>query len=391
MKLLLCYVDEIIIVRRWKIIKKILLGLLLSAMMLFPNVAQAHKFTEYGQTYSDVHHMDPNYDVIDYLTYIGVIKGTGNGQFHPQRHVTNRQVALMLVRALRQHNMVFYDNPGYQDVKVYDDGYKEIAIATTLGIFPKEKYFYPNQPITREGMARALTRAFQLSTNTAHNFKDVPSSYWAHQYISTLAAHNITTGYSDGTFRPKQALTRSQFAAFVARALVPDIRPSNKQIGYNQGLMPNPNLTYQSFVRGDTWHYAGMDQWDLTTKKSPTTEQWVTMGRDDTGKVKRLYEETPSSFTSYAYDTMEFPYPLYTGKRWSSGNGTPGVTITYIITTTQGIAVLPHAIYTDVVVVNLEYRTDYGDYMPQTLWFAKGRGLIRAMIGDGYSFYEEAE
>ena len=65
--------------------------------------------------------------------------------------------------------------------------------------------------------------------------------------------------------------------------------------------------------------------------------------------------------------------------------------MTYIITTTQGIAVLPHAIYTDVVVVNLEYRTDYGDYMPQTLWFAKGRGLIRAMIGDGYSFYEEAE
>ncbi|WP_430867537.1 S-layer homology domain-containing protein [Demequina aurantiaca] len=48
-------------------------------------------------------------------------------------------------------------------------------------------------------------------------FSDVPSSHQFRTEISWLSAQGITTGYSDGTFRPKSAVTREAFAAFLYR------------------------------------------------------------------------------------------------------------------------------------------------------------------------------
>jgi len=50
-------------------------------------------------------------------------------------------------------------------------------------------------------------------------FPDVPTSHWAFQYVEALAASGITQGYSDGTFRPTNPVTRAQMATFLARAL----------------------------------------------------------------------------------------------------------------------------------------------------------------------------
>ena len=50
-------------------------------------------------------------------------------------------------------------------------------------------------------------------------FSDVSTTMQFFPYIEALAASGITTGYSDGTFRPNQAVTRGQMAAFLARAL----------------------------------------------------------------------------------------------------------------------------------------------------------------------------
>lgn len=49
-------------------------------------------------------------------------------------------------------------------------------------------------------------------------FSDVPSGYWARNYISQLAQRNIVAGFTDGSFRPQQPVTRSQFAAMVGKA-----------------------------------------------------------------------------------------------------------------------------------------------------------------------------
>ncbi len=50
-------------------------------------------------------------------------------------------------------------------------------------------------------------------------FSDVPTSYWAFQYIEALAASGITVGCTPSTYCPEDPVTRAQMAVFLAKAL----------------------------------------------------------------------------------------------------------------------------------------------------------------------------
>jgi hypothetical protein len=62
------------------------------------------------------------------------------------------------------------------------------------------------------------TRTISPAPATA-TFPDVPTSFWAFQYVEALAASGITQGQPDGNFHPTDPVTRAQMAAFLARAL----------------------------------------------------------------------------------------------------------------------------------------------------------------------------
>lgn len=47
------------------------------------------------------------------------------------------------------------------------------------------------------------------------DFTDVPETYWAYGVISAAKRAGVMTGYSDGTFRPEQAITRAEVASIV--------------------------------------------------------------------------------------------------------------------------------------------------------------------------------
>ena len=80
--------------------------------------------------------------------------------------------------------------------------------------------FHPTDPVTRDQMAVFMQRAMQLS-RPAYNggFSDVPADHWAARSIQALVNAGVVTGYADGTYRPNDALSRDQLAAFIARAL----------------------------------------------------------------------------------------------------------------------------------------------------------------------------
>ncbi|MGB3205541.1 MAG: DUF1565 domain-containing protein [Crinalium sp.] len=50
--------------------------------------------------------------------------------------------------------------------------------------------------------------------------KDV-QGHWAQAYIQNLASQGVIAGFSDGTFRPNQPVTRAQFAAIINKAFAP--------------------------------------------------------------------------------------------------------------------------------------------------------------------------
>ncbi len=67
-------------------------------------------------------------------------------------------------------------------------------------------------------LAGTLVAAPAVSAQAA-GFNDVPDKHPYHVQIETLAQLGIINGYSDGTFRPNQPVTRQQFAKMVILAM----------------------------------------------------------------------------------------------------------------------------------------------------------------------------
>ncbi|WP_084622534.1 SpoIID/LytB domain-containing protein [Demequina oxidasica] len=55
------------------------------------------------------------------------------------------------------------------------------------------------------------------ATAATPSFPDVPKSHQFYSQITWLAGEGITTGYADGTFRPKESVSRGAFSAFLYR------------------------------------------------------------------------------------------------------------------------------------------------------------------------------
>lgn len=166
---------------------------------------------------------------IDYLTQLGIINGYNDGTFRPSVKLTRAQAVVMIMRAIGMPETDrFIKDPGFYDVSPSKFGYREIAVATSAMIISGKSstQFDPNGNITRAEMAKVISKAFKLKGDYASGFTDVSAGYWASSFISSLAANNITVGYSDGTFQPKQPIDRAQFSAFLARIMKPTFRPS---------------------------------------------------------------------------------------------------------------------------------------------------------------------
>jgi uncharacterized coiled-coil protein SlyX len=70
----------------------------------------------------------------------------------------------------------------------------------------------------------ALTFVLGRAAYAQGPFADVPTDHWAYDAVNQLAAQGIFTGYPDGTFGGKRALTRYEFAVALQRMLQDVIR-----------------------------------------------------------------------------------------------------------------------------------------------------------------------
>lgn len=72
--------------------------------------------------------------------------------------------------------------------------------------------FNPNADITREGAAAIINNMLGESSKvTTTNFSDVRGR-WSERAIASLVDKQIMNGYSNGTFKPQQKITREEFA-----------------------------------------------------------------------------------------------------------------------------------------------------------------------------------
>ncbi|WJY26466.1 MULTISPECIES: N-acetylmuramoyl-L-alanine amidase [Sporosarcina] len=78
--------------------------------------------------------------------------------------------------------------------------------------------FVPEQQVTRDQAAAMLGRTLNLNGEMrSTNFKDVGSNNFASGYIQQLVDKNIISGYPDGSFKPKNTLSRGEMAMLISR------------------------------------------------------------------------------------------------------------------------------------------------------------------------------
>ncbi|TWG29508.1 S-layer homology domain-containing protein [Geobacillus sp. C56-T2] len=189
----------------------IVTALLLCFALFPPNSSAKSKFKDIPDNYWAKKE-------IEELVSKGIINGYPDGNFKPEQYVTRAQTAVIIGKTM-QIDTENRKNPGFADVKTKDSAYPYIAALVERGIFSKGKKFNPNNPLTREQLAKILVEAFALQGTTKTEFKDVPKNHWAYKYINTLVATGITTGKTSDKFDPTGKVTRAQMAVFVKRAL----------------------------------------------------------------------------------------------------------------------------------------------------------------------------
>lgn len=89
----------------------------------------------------------------------------------------------------------------------------------TIGGFP-DGTFKPDQGITRSQFAAIAVKALGLPAGGREvEFKDLPKTHWAYKAICSASDAGLVGGFPDGSFRPEDKLTRAQALVILAKAL----------------------------------------------------------------------------------------------------------------------------------------------------------------------------
>ena len=155
----------------------------------------------------------------DHYAYI---VGYPDSTVRPQNGITRAEVATIFFRLLTDEtrNANSTKTNSYSDVA--EGAWYNHAVSTlsAMGIVKGDSHgkFNPNAPITRAEFAAIAARFDDKANTTAVDFSDI-ASHWAKDEISAAANNGWINGYTDGTFRPNNKITRAEAMTLVNRVL----------------------------------------------------------------------------------------------------------------------------------------------------------------------------
>ena len=155
----------------------------------------------------------------DHYAYI---VGYPDSTVRPQNGITRAEVATIFFRLLTDEtrNANSTKSNSYSDVAAGAWYNHAVSTLSAMGIVKGDSQgkFNPNAPITRAEFAAIAARFDDKANTTAVDFSDI-ASHWAKNEISAAANNGWINGYTDGTFRPNNKITRAEAMTLVNRVL----------------------------------------------------------------------------------------------------------------------------------------------------------------------------
>lgn len=109
----------------------------------------------------------------------------------------------------------------FKDLGGFEWAYESIDELVKAGIISgtSETTYEPQRSITRAEFCKLIAAAFGFEASDASiSFSDVKSDAWYYLVVISAAKAGIVTGYEDGSFRPEASITREEMAAMLVRA-----------------------------------------------------------------------------------------------------------------------------------------------------------------------------
>lgn len=222
-------------------------------------------------------------DMLNGDDHFAYIIGRSDGLVHPDAPITRAEVTTIFFRllapAVRDTNLSYTNT--FSDVNA--DLWCNTAISTMakLGIVHGRtaSTFDPNAFITRAEFAAIAARFDKSSVSQLANFSDI-NGHWAATEISKAAANGWVNGYSDGTFKPDQNITRAEAMALINRVL-------NRVPETVNDLLPDM-VTWPDNMNTSAWCY--LDVQEATNshdyeRKSNGCETWTKLTKVPDWKI----------------------------------------------------------------------------------------------------------
>ena len=151
--------------------------------------------------------------MIEGLYKKGAISGTGNDEFKPEREVTREEFVKMLLNAMDYK--IENGSSEFGDVAP-DEWYAPyVYSATQNGLVNgiSDGTFGVGMSITREDAAVLIWRVAGENPTDENEYSDgAEVSDYAKTAVSWLKNTGIVAGYEDGTFKPKNLISRAETA-----------------------------------------------------------------------------------------------------------------------------------------------------------------------------------
>ncbi|MDG0791537.1 Ig-like domain-containing protein [Cohnella ginsengisoli] len=180
-----------------------------------------------GAPFKDIARLVWAADAIQALSDKGIVKGTGEGVFDPDRSITRADIMVLLFRALKLPTSGAGQG-SFADVKPGAYYYDAVTAARQLGIAQGSGgRFDPQAEVTREDLMVLIARSLQAAgfavkpdgTVDLNDYRDANGlSGYAKDSVRWLAEQGIVQG-SGGQLLPKDTATRAEAAVIIYRVL----------------------------------------------------------------------------------------------------------------------------------------------------------------------------
>jgi hypothetical protein len=199
-----------------KIAPSMIVALLMLSVMASSVYAGSSRQSVFGDLSLSSQFYEPMYSL--YLKEIYEGEETDKGfVIHPLKNVTRGDAAYMLYHLL---GLTYVDGKDFKDVPKSHDYFDAIETLASLGVIDgfTDGTFRPLDSLTRGQMAKIIASAFeyQIDSNASIPYKDVTAAF--KPFVHALSKEGITKGITATQFAPNRFISRQEMAAFMDRA-----------------------------------------------------------------------------------------------------------------------------------------------------------------------------